>query len=352
MKSVVVDTRRVRLGGRPAARADRWRETVIYEAHLAGFTADPSSGRRARAARHVRRASSTRSRTSSTSGSPPSSCCRSSRSTAWRRRPAWSTTGATSRCRSSPRTPRTRARPGPTAAVDEFRDLVKALHRAGIEVILDVVYNHTAEVGADGPTFVFRGLANDDYYLLDGGRRLHRRQRDRQHVQRQPPDRPPADPRQPALLGPGDARRRLPVRPRRGPVARRGRPADDRSAGALGHRDRPGPGRHQAHRRGLGRRRPVPGRQLRRRALGRVERPVPRRRRARSSRAIAGTVPARHAAVPRQPGHLRPQAPRAAGERQLRHLPRRLHAQRPRLVRRASTTRRTARATATATTRT
>ena len=59
------------------------------------------------------------------------------------------------------------SRPGLTSAVDEFRDLVKALHRAGIEVILDVVYNHTAEVGADGPTFSFRGLANDDYYLLD-----------------------------------------------------------------------------------------------------------------------------------------------------------------------------------------
>ncbi len=57
---------------------------------------------------------------------------------------------------------------GPTAAVDEFRDLVKALHRAGLEVILDVVYNHTAEVGEDGPSFSFRGLANDDYYLLDG----------------------------------------------------------------------------------------------------------------------------------------------------------------------------------------
>ena len=59
------------------------------------------------------------------------------------------------------------SRPGPTAAVDEFRDLVKACHRAGLEVILDVVYNHTAEVGADGPTFSFRGLANEDYYLLD-----------------------------------------------------------------------------------------------------------------------------------------------------------------------------------------
>ena len=56
----------------------------------------------------------------------------------------------------------------PVAAVNEFRDLVKALHRAGLEVILDVVFNHTAEVGPDGPTFSFRGLANDDYYLLDG----------------------------------------------------------------------------------------------------------------------------------------------------------------------------------------
>jgi glycogen operon protein len=51
-------------------------------------------------------------------------------------------------------------------ALDEFRDMVKALHRAGIEVILDVVFNHTAEGGADGPTFCFRGLANDVYYIL------------------------------------------------------------------------------------------------------------------------------------------------------------------------------------------
>jgi len=55
----------------------------------------------------------------------------------------------------------------PLAALDEFRDMVKALHRAGIEVILDVVYNHTAEGGADGPTLSLRGLANDTYYLLD-----------------------------------------------------------------------------------------------------------------------------------------------------------------------------------------
>ena len=47
--------------------------------------------------------------------------------------------------------------------------MVKALHRAGLEVILDVVYNHTAEGGADGPTFSYRGLANRDYYVLDDG---------------------------------------------------------------------------------------------------------------------------------------------------------------------------------------
>jgi isoamylase len=54
----------------------------------------------------------------------------------------------------------------PAEVLDDFRDLVKALHRAGIEVILDVVYNHTTEGGADGPTVCFRGLANETYYIL------------------------------------------------------------------------------------------------------------------------------------------------------------------------------------------
>jgi len=50
--------------------------------------------------------------------------------------------------------------------VDEFRDMVKALHRAGIEVILDVVYNHTAEGDHRGPTLSLRGLDNSTYYIL------------------------------------------------------------------------------------------------------------------------------------------------------------------------------------------
>ncbi|HTP27702.1 MAG TPA: alpha-amylase family glycosyl hydrolase, partial [Anaeromyxobacteraceae bacterium] len=45
-------------------------------------------------------------------------------------------------------------------ALDEFRDMVKALHRAGLEVILDVVYNHTAEGDERGPTLSYRGLDN------------------------------------------------------------------------------------------------------------------------------------------------------------------------------------------------
>ena len=56
------------------------------------------------------------------------------------------------------------------APIDEFRDMVKALHRAGIEVILDVVFNHSAEGGDDGPTLSFRGLDNTTYYILEQDR--------------------------------------------------------------------------------------------------------------------------------------------------------------------------------------
>ena len=52
-------------------------------------------------------------------------------------------------------------------AIAEFRSMVEALHKAGIEVFLDVVYNHTAEMGVDGPTYCFRGIDNSSYYALD-----------------------------------------------------------------------------------------------------------------------------------------------------------------------------------------
>lgn len=56
---------------------------------------------------------------------------------------------------------------GPHAVQDELKGMVKLLHAAGIEVLLDVVYNHTAEAGPDGPPISFRGLAEKRYYRHD-----------------------------------------------------------------------------------------------------------------------------------------------------------------------------------------
>ena len=55
----------------------------------------------------------------------------------------------------------------PLHILDEFRDMVKALHKAGIEVILDVVFNHTAEGNHEGPSFCYRGIDNSIYYILE-----------------------------------------------------------------------------------------------------------------------------------------------------------------------------------------
>ncbi len=57
--------------------------------------------------------------------------------------------------------------PTPGGQFDEFRRMVKALHEAGIEVLLDVVYNHTTENDASGPTYSFRAIDNTSYYLLE-----------------------------------------------------------------------------------------------------------------------------------------------------------------------------------------
>lgn len=57
--------------------------------------------------------------------------------------------------------------------VNEFKTMVKSLHKAGIEVILDVVYNHTAEGNHMGPTLSFRGIDNASYYRLVDGDQAH-----------------------------------------------------------------------------------------------------------------------------------------------------------------------------------
>ena len=62
----------------------------------------------------------------------------------------------------------------PDGVEDEFRRMVQALHDNGIEVWLDVVYNHTSEAGADGPTYSYRGIDNQSYYLLNQDRSTYR----------------------------------------------------------------------------------------------------------------------------------------------------------------------------------
>lgn len=65
------------------------------------------------------------------------------------------------------------SRKEPLGALDEFRDMVKALHAAGIEVILDVVFNHTAEGNDQGPVLSFKGLSNREYYMLEPQRQWY-----------------------------------------------------------------------------------------------------------------------------------------------------------------------------------
>ena len=107
-------------------------------------------------------------------------------------------------------------RAGHGRQVEEFKAMVRRFHAAGLEVLLDVVYNHTAEGGHRGPTLSFRGIDNAAYYRLDPAHR------DRYldftgcgntlDLRRGPGAGPGA--RQPALLGRGDARRRVPLRHR------------------------------------------------------------------------------------------------------------------------------------------
>ena len=165
----------------------------------------------------------------------------------------------------------------PHAALREFKGMVKRLHAAGIEVILDVAYNHTAEGNQLGPTLTFRGLDNASYYRLS--QPAPRYYEDFTGCGNTMSMRHPAEPApshgQPPLLGHGNARRRLSFRPRQRPCSR---------APGLGQawlifrRDWPGPrfDQRQAHCRTLGRRHGrLSGGKLSHR-LGRMERTLSR----------------------------------------------------------------------------
>ena len=217
--------------------------------------------------------------------------------------------------------------------VQEFKQMVRSMHAAGIEVILDVVYNHTAEGNHLGPTLSFKGIDNPSYYRL--------MEDDARYYMDYTGTGNSLNVRQPHSLQlimdslrywvDRDARRRLPVRPRGHAGARvlRRRPAVVvLRARAAGPGRQPG----QADRRAVGHRPGrLPGRQLPA-AVDRVERRLPRHRaRLLARRAVAGRV---RLAAGRLGRLLRALGPAAGGEHQLRDGPRRVHAPRPGVVQR------------------
>src|SRR3954452_20372520 len=154
MKSVVADPGRYDWEGDVVIRRP-WAETVIYEMHVAGFTRHPSSGvesaKRGTYAGLVEKVPSLRDLGVTAVELLP----------VFQFDPIHAPNGvnywgyqpisffAPHHAFSS--------QPDPLAVLDEFRDMVKALHAAGIEVILDVVYNHTAEGTPDGPMISYKG---------------------------------------------------------------------------------------------------------------------------------------------------------------------------------------------------
>jgi isoamylase len=165
MKSVVVDTSAYDWEGdaplrRPSAR------TIVYEMHVRGFTRHPSSGV-AEAARGTFAGVIEKIPYLQQLGITAvellpvfqfdAQDCPPGKVNYWGYAPV--SFFAPHRAYSS--------RQDPLGPLDEFRDMVKALHRAGIEVIVDVVFNHTAEGPHDGPTLCFRGFDDRAYYILE-----------------------------------------------------------------------------------------------------------------------------------------------------------------------------------------
>ncbi len=168
MKSVVVDSRAYDWeGDRPLGRPSS--QTTVYELHVRGFTRHPSSGvpadvRGTYAGLIAKVPYLQRLGITAVELMPvfqfDALDCPDGRVNYWGYAPV--SFFAPHHAYSS--------RHDPLGPVDEFRDMVKALHRAGIEVILDVVYSHTAEGDHHGPTLCFRGFENGAYYLLEPDR--------------------------------------------------------------------------------------------------------------------------------------------------------------------------------------
>ena len=168
MKSVVVDSRAYDWeGDKPLKRPSS--QTIVYEMHVAGFTRHPNSGvaeeRRGTFAGLTEKIPHLQQLGITAVELLPvfqfdAQDCPPGRVNYWGYAPVSFFTPHQAYS----------SRQEPLGPVDEFRDMVKALHRAGIEVVLDVVFNHTAEGDHRGPTLCFRGLDNDIYYILEQDR--------------------------------------------------------------------------------------------------------------------------------------------------------------------------------------
>jgi glycogen operon protein len=165
MKSVVVDTLMYDWeGDKPLCRSSA--RTVIYEMHVKGFTRHPSSGvgekARGTYAGLIEKIPYLKELGITAVELLPIHAfdvmdCPPGKVNYWGYAPI---------CYFAPHAAYS-SRKDPLGPVDEFRDMVKALHRAGIEVILDVVFNHTAEGNENGPTLCYRGIDNAIYYILE-----------------------------------------------------------------------------------------------------------------------------------------------------------------------------------------
>jgi glycogen operon protein len=151
-----------------------WSETIIYETHVRGLTVHPSSGAAhpgqflgvVEKIPYLKRLGITavelmpiqafdpraRLRSSSQSGAPLTDYWGYNPVALFAPMPGYATS------------------PSPNAATTEFKTMIRELHKAGLEVILDVVFNHTAEGDETGETYSFRGLDNTIYYILSPDR--------------------------------------------------------------------------------------------------------------------------------------------------------------------------------------
>jgi len=147
-----------------------WRETILYETHVRGLTIDPSSGVRRpgeylgliEKIPYLRELGVTALELMPVQAFDPAAVERRAPLTGERLRDYW---GYNPVALFAPM-PGFAGEIAPGGELVAFKTMVRELHRAGIEVILDVVFNHTAEGGRNGPTYSFRGLDNAIYYIL------------------------------------------------------------------------------------------------------------------------------------------------------------------------------------------